>query len=63
MRRQVGDPFGDVDQGPQVNRSQFDKVMRYIGLGKEEGASLKTGGGRHGSMGYYVEPTVFAVRR
>jgi len=58
--RKVGDPFGDVDQGPQVNQSQFDKVMRYIMLGKEEGARLLTGGSRHGSQGYYVEPTVFA---
>jgi len=58
--RRVGDPFGDVDQGPQVNQSQFDKVMRYIMLGKEEGARLLTGGGRVGTKGYYVEPTVFA---
>jgi len=58
--RVVGDPFGEVDQGPQVNKSQFDKVMNYIMLGKEEGASLLAGGSRHGSVGYYVEPTVFA---
>ena len=32
---------GEVDQGPQVNKSQFDKVMNYIMLGKEEGASLR----------------------
>mmetsp|Transcript_28482 Transcript_28482/g.91217 ORF Transcript_28482/g.91217 Transcript_28482/m.91217 type:complete len:153 (+) Transcript_28482:1290-1748(+) len=35
------------------------KVMRYIQLGKEQGATLLAGGGRHGDEGYYVEPTVF----
>jgi len=58
--RKVGDPFGDVDQGPQVNQSQFNKVMGYIMRGKEEGARMLTGGNRVGSKGYYIEPTVFA---
>mmetsp|Transcript_28494 Transcript_28494/g.91305 ORF Transcript_28494/g.91305 Transcript_28494/m.91305 type:complete len:497 (+) Transcript_28494:329-1819(+) len=57
--RRVGDPFGDVDQGPQVDADQMKKVMRYIQLGKEQGATLLAGGGRHGDEGYYVEPTVF----
>ena len=28
--------------------------------GKREGAQLLAGGSRHGSKGYYIEPTVFA---
>ncbi len=59
--RKVGDPFdGSVEQGPQVDEEQFKKVMSYIEAGKKDGAKLMTGGGRSGSKGYFVEPTVFA---
>src|SRR5579864_9103597 len=34
-KRKVGDPFGkDVEQGPQVDQAQFEKVMSYIDSGK-----------------------------
>jgi len=57
----VGDPWTDgVDQGPQVSREQFDHVMRLIEAGVRQGATLKTGGQRHGEQGYFVQPTVFA---
>ena len=50
--------------GPLVSSAQFDKVMRYIGYGKEDGARLVTGGKRPDdprlSQGYFIEPTVFA---
>ena len=59
QKRTVGDPFTDVDQGPQVNESQFKKIMHYIDIGRSEGANLRTGGKRVGTEGYYVEPTVF----
>lgn len=36
------------------------KILSYIDSGKSEGANLLTGGKRHGSKGYFVEPTVFA---
>jgi aldehyde dehydrogenase (NAD+) len=56
----VGDPLqADTDQGPQIDREQFDKVMRYIALGKEQGARCITGGRRYGERGYFVEPTLF----
>jgi len=58
--RKVGDPFGDVDQGPQVNKEQMTKIMKYIALGKEQGAKLQVGGERHGNVGYYVQPTLFS---
>jgi aldehyde dehydrogenase (NAD+) len=57
--RTVGDPFTTVDQGPQVNESQFKKIMNYIDIGRSEGANLQTGGNRVGTAGYYIEPTVF----
>ncbi|KAI0524043.1 hypothetical protein KFK09_003407 [Dendrobium nobile] len=56
----VGDPFDpQVHQGPQVNKEQFDKVLRYIESGKREGATLLTGGKAIGEKGYYIEPTIF----
>ena len=33
--------------------------MNYIKLGKEEGATLHTGGERVGSGGYFIQPTIF----
>ena len=61
--QQVGDPFHpDSEQGPQVSKEQLDRILRYIELGKQEGATLGTGGGRYGEQGYYVQPTVFHVR-
>jgi aldehyde dehydrogenase (NAD+) len=60
-RRTVGDPFDPAtEQGPQVDRDQYDKVMRYIESGKKEGARLACGGGSVGDRGYFIQPTVFA---
>jgi aldehyde dehydrogenase (NAD+) len=60
-RRTVGDPFDPAtEQGPQVDDAQFQKVMRYIELGRKEGARLMCGGDRSGERGYFIEPTVFA---
>jgi aldehyde dehydrogenase (NAD+) len=59
-KRRVGDPFTmETQQGPQVNKEQFDKVMGYIESGKKEGANLLCGGGKPQGKGYFVEPTVF----
>lgn len=60
VKRRVGDPFTEVDQGPQVDSAQFTKIMGMIEAGKKEGAKLLAGGNRLGTQGYYVEPTVFA---
>jgi aldehyde dehydrogenase (NAD+) len=56
----VGDPFDpETKQGPQVDKAQFDKILKYIEYGKQDGAKCITGGGRIGSKGYFVEPTLF----
>ncbi|CAG8629062.1 17561_t:CDS:2 [Gigaspora margarita] len=56
----IGDPFEeDTYQGPQISQTQFDRIMRYIECGKEEGATLLTGGERHGDQGYFIKPTIF----
>src|SRR5579863_2189194 len=44
-KRTVGDPFDPkTEQGPQVDNAQFEKVMDYIGSGRNEGAKLVCGG-------------------
>ncbi|PKA67067.1 Aldehyde dehydrogenase family 2 member C4 [Apostasia shenzhenica] len=58
--RVVGDPFDPkVHQGPQIDKEQFEKVLRYIEIGKKEGATLVTGGSPCSDKGYYIEPTIF----
>jgi aldehyde dehydrogenase (NAD+) len=60
-KRTVGNPFDPTtEQGPQVDKDQFDKVMGYIQAGKQEGAKLVHGGNRVGEDGYFIQPTVFA---
>ncbi|HBU38436.1 MAG TPA: betaine-aldehyde dehydrogenase [Planctomycetaceae bacterium] len=59
-KRRVGNPFDPAtEQGPQVDRAQFEKIMSYIEKGQEEGAVCATGGQRVGDRGFFVEPTVF----
>lgn len=57
----LGDQFDSkTDQGPQIDATQMNKILGYIEKGQKEGAKLLTGGKRHGSKGYFVQPTVFA---
>lgn len=57
----VGDPLEtSTAMGPLVSETQMNRVLNYIEIGRNEGASVITGGARHGSTGYFVEPTVFA---
>ena len=59
----VGDPNGNADIGPVVNKTQWEKIQRLIKAGIDEGATLVTGGtGRPDGLdkGFYVKPTVFA---
>ncbi|XP_058114909.1 benzaldehyde dehydrogenase, mitochondrial-like [Magnolia sinica] len=61
LKRVVGDPFrSGVEQGPQIDTEQFEKIMKYIKSGVESGATLEVGGERFGSKGYYIQPTVFS---
>lgn len=56
----VGDPFeATTDQGPQVDKDQMDKILDLVQSGKKQGAKLLLGGERHGSEGFFVQPTVF----
>lgn len=56
----VGDPFApETTIGPLINAKQLQRVLGYIDQGRTEGADLITGGGRVGTTGYFVEPTLF----
>ncbi|KAJ8721377.1 hypothetical protein PYW07_002152 [Mythimna separata] len=59
-KRLVGDPFDDVQQGPQIDKDMYDRVLGYIQAGKEAGAKCVAGGDKMGDKGYYIKPTVFA---
>jgi len=61
----VGDGLDPMTQvGPSVSQGQLDTVMKYVEIGKDEGARLMCGGRRpSGSVytkGYFFEPTIFA---
>ena len=59
----VGDQWDESTyQGPQVSKQQYEKILSYIKLGKEEGASVVTGGEslqQEKGKGFYIAPTVF----
>jgi aldehyde dehydrogenase (NAD+) len=50
-----------VDVGPVVSQSQLEQDLKYIEIGKQEGARLAVGGERVscGTEGYYLAPTLF----
>ena len=59
----VGDPQGEFRIGPIANKAQYEKILRMIEIGIEEGARLVAGGIEKPEgyeKGYYVKPTVFA---
>jgi aldehyde dehydrogenase (NAD+) len=57
----VGDPRQPgTAMGPLVSEVQMNRVLDYIAIGTQEGATLVTGGARSGQEGYFVSPTVFA---
>jgi aldehyde dehydrogenase len=59
-----GDPLDrETMIGPQVSKSQLEKIESYVKIGRDEGAEVLIGGHRPGlngrlAGGYYFEPTV-----
>src|SRR6202451_2904126 len=53
----------ETEMGPAVNENQLNTDLKYVDIGKAEGARLKCGGNRLTSgdyqYGYFMEPTVF----
>ncbi|GAA5056001.1 aldehyde dehydrogenase family protein [Nocardia callitridis] len=56
----IGDPFLPMStMGAIVNARQTEQILRYIEIGRGEGATLLAGGRRLDRPGYFIEPTVF----
>jgi 5-carboxymethyl-2-hydroxymuconic-semialdehyde dehydrogenase len=56
----VGHPLDPATEiGPLIHQTHFDKVMRYVEIGKADGATLAAGGTRVGQQGWFVRPTLF----
>nr|XP_029533470.1 retinal dehydrogenase 1-like isoform X1 [Oncorhynchus nerka] len=57
----LGNPLvPGVDQGPQIDQKQFDKILELIESGKKEGATLECGGGPWNRNSLFIQPTVFS---
>jgi aldehyde dehydrogenase (NAD+) len=61
-----GDNWGDAAHpdhlmGPVISKRQMDRVLSYIEIGKQEGATLLHGGSARPDKGagFFIEPTVF----
>lgn len=60
-----GDPLDTNTQvGAQASQEQYDKIMSYLEIGRNEGAEVLIGGGSckldgDRSQGFYIEPTIF----
>lgn len=58
-RIKVGNGLDPTTQmGPITNQKQFEKIQSYFTIGREDGATLATGG-QVSDKGYFVEPTVY----
>ena len=60
----IGDPLApETQMGPLVSKAQHDKVLSYVGIGRDEGATLACGGSvpslQGFENGFFIEPTVF----
>ena len=51
------DPKTDV--GPLINEKSVEKVEKYVGIAKDEGAKLIAGGERGPDTGFFYMPTLF----
>uniref|UniRef100_A0A8C0HUA3 Aldehyde dehydrogenase 1 family member A2 n=1 Tax=Balaenoptera musculus TaxID=9771 RepID=A0A8C0HUA3_BALMU len=60
-RRVVGSPFDPTtEQGPQIDKKQYNRILELIQSGVAEGAKLECGGKGLGRKGFFIEPTVFS---
>lgn len=60
----MGNPLdGTVMMGAQASNDQYEKILSYLKIGKEEGAEVLVGGGvqklgGEEDGGYYIQPTI-----
>ncbi len=61
----MGNPLdGTVMMGAQASEDQYNKILSYLDIGKQEGAEVLCGGealkqGNGLESGYYIKPTIF----
>ena len=59
----IGLGINNPDIGPIITKTDMEKVLNYIQIGIDEGATLVSGGKRYTegecANGYFVEPTIF----
>src|SRR5207248_987488 len=60
----LGDPSDyDTDMGPVISAEQRDRVLKYIQIGIDEGATVAIGGGPpegpEFEQGFWIKPTIF----
>ena len=60
----MGDPLDpSTMMGAQASTDQYEKILNYISIGKEEGAELLAGGGKFDNEVYpdgcFIQPTIF----
>jgi betaine-aldehyde dehydrogenase len=59
----IGNPVNNPGMGPLITEAHMETVLKYIEIGKKEGARLVTGGYRYTegdcAKGFYVAPTIF----
>ena len=60
----MGNPLdGSVMMGAQASEDQYNKILSYLDIGKQEGAEVLCGGAAYVNegveTGYYIQPTIF----
>ena len=61
----MGNPLDkETMLGAQASNDQYEKILSYLEIGKQEGAEVLTGGEAHHQNsglenGYYIQPTIF----
>jgi succinate-semialdehyde dehydrogenase / glutarate-semialdehyde dehydrogenase len=58
-KMKTGDGLGEgIDIGALIDRRALDSALEQIEDAKRRGAKVLTGGARHGSKGFFLQPTV-----
>lgn len=60
----IGDPFDpNTELGPLANQTHMNKVLGYVKVARDEGATLHCGGGRASGFerGFYIDPIVVST--
>jgi phenylacetaldehyde dehydrogenase len=56
----VGNPQElTTDIGPVISEKQYNRILEYIQIGVNEGATLAFGGETIDGKGFYIQPTIF----